>query len=62
MANETSRRQEQDKAKLASAEAEVKHLHERLRKQEDLTSEVREELKKQVALVEENAKNQIQYL
>ena len=40
----------------------MSHLHERLRKQEDLTSEVREELKKQVALVEENAKNQIQYL
>ena len=33
------------------------HMQERLRKQEDLTSEVREELKKQVALVEANAKN-----
>ena len=37
-------------------------MQDRLRKQEDLTSEVREELKKQVALVEANAKNQIQYL
>ena len=37
-------------------------MHERLRKQEELTSEVREELKKEVSLVEEKAKNQIQYL
>lgn len=47
---------------MKSAEAEVQHLLERLSKQEELTSEVREELKNQVALVEENAKNQITYL
>ena len=45
-ANETSRREDQARAKVASAEAEVVHMQERLKKQEDLTSEVREELKK----------------
>ena len=48
--------------KVESAETEVNHMNDRLRKQEELTSEVREEMKKQVALVEGNAKNQIQYL
>ena len=37
-------------------------MQERLKKQEELTSEVREEMKKSITLIESNAKNQIQYL
>ena len=62
MVEDSSRRDDQAKLKIEGAETEVKHTQDRLKKQEDLTSEVRDELQKQVTLVEGNAKNQIQYL
>ena len=44
MVEDSSRRDDQAKLKIEGAETEVKHMQDRLKKQEDLTSEVRDEL------------------
>ena len=45
-----------------SAEITLKSLHAELAAKEGIVREVREEMQKQVTLVEQNAKSQIQYL